>query len=172
MQWSLIGAAVALGSFIVLQPGVNARMGDAMGSPIYGAVISFAGGLLAVSIMALVIRPALPTAQQVGSAPWWAWTGGVFGAVLVFVSLLLVPKLGTVLMFTGLICGQMVGSLIIDHFGLMGLGVREANLPRIAGILLLIAGLLLIQKGSKPLAPVPVDTPENIAETSPSTPTG
>ncbi|OOK62389.1 hypothetical protein GY25_22565, partial [Pedobacter himalayensis] len=35
--------------------------------------------------------------------------------------------------------------LLIDHFGLMGLAVKEANPGRVGGVVLIFAGMLMVQ---------------------------
>ena len=41
--------------------------------------------------------------------------------------------------------GQMLGSIIFDHYGLFGLTQHPVDLPRLAGAMLLIAGVVLIR---------------------------
>ncbi|MEO5858061.1 MAG: DMT family transporter [Pyrinomonadaceae bacterium] len=48
--------------------------------------------------------------------------------------------------FSVLIAGQMVVTLVIDHFGLLGLPVKEVSLARLGGILLITAGVILIRR--------------------------
>ncbi|MGE3673064.1 MAG: DMT family transporter [Polyangiaceae bacterium] len=43
--------------------------------------------------------------------------------------------------------GQLVASVVIDHYGFLGYGVRPISFARIAGVLLLAGGVLLIQRG-------------------------
>ena len=45
-----------------------------------------------------------------------------------------------------IIAGQMLMSVVMDHFGLLGVPVREVTTARIAGVLLVFIGLLLIKK--------------------------
>ena len=44
------------------------------------------------------------------------------------------------------IAGQMSASVAFDHFGWLGLPQRSADLPRLAGIVLLVAGVMLIRR--------------------------
>jgi transporter family-2 protein len=68
------------------------------------------------------------------------------GSIYVSSIIFLVPRLGAALSFGLIIAGQMVFSLVLDHFGLFNVPVQPANWGRIAGVLLIFAGILLIQK--------------------------
>ena len=61
-------------------------------------------------------------------------------------TVVLVPRLGVALTFSLIIAGQMLVTLVIDHFGLLGVPVKEVTLARIGGILLITAGVVLIRK--------------------------
>ncbi|MDF5208441.1 DMT family transporter, partial [Vibrio parahaemolyticus] len=79
-------------------------------------------------------------------APPVAWIGGLIGAFFVASTVALVPKLGVAMTFSLVIAGQMIVTLIIDHFGILGVPVREVSIPRIIGMLMIIAGVVLIRR--------------------------
>ncbi len=58
----------------------------------------------------------------------------------------LVPRLSVALTFSLVIAGQMLITLVIDHFGLLGIAVKEINLPRFLGALLITIGVILIRR--------------------------
>ena len=78
--------------------------------------------------------------------PWWAWSGGLFGAIFIGLGIFLVPQLGAAAFIALLVTGQMLASVAFDHFGWMGLAQRPVDLPRLAGVALLIGGVLLIRR--------------------------
>ena len=96
----------------------------------------------------LVIR-SIPDPRIVWAAPWWVWLGGIFGAIFVAGAVILVPRLGVALFFTCVVSGQMLISLLVDRFGWFELPMRSLTLERILGVVLVIAGMLLIQRGSE-----------------------
>jgi transporter family-2 protein len=59
-------------------------------------------------------------------------------------STLLAPKIGVAKMAALVIAGQVALSLIADHFGWMGLAVREVDPVRAGGGLLVLAGVVLV----------------------------
>jgi transporter family-2 protein len=57
-----------------------------------------------------------------------------------------VPRLGVALTFSLIIAGQMLIILVIDHFGLLGIAIKEISLPRLLGVTLITIGVVLIRK--------------------------
>ncbi|MGV8952574.1 MAG: DMT family transporter [Cypionkella sp.] len=72
---------------------------------------SYLVGLLAMARFAVVLRDPLPSSSLIGRVPWWAWSGGFFGAVFIGLSILLVPQLGSATFIALLITGQMLASV-------------------------------------------------------------
>jgi transporter family-2 protein len=77
----------------------------------------------------------------------WMWAGGAFGVCFISLALVLLPKLGASGFMALALAGQVVASLVLDHFGWFGLVQRQVSLPRVLGALLLIGGVVLIQFG-------------------------
>jgi len=88
-----IALAFVAGVLIPLNGAFNARMGAAIASPIHASAISFAVGTLAIAVYALATRQTVSWAGA-ASAPWYAWLGGLCGAVSLTAIILTYPKLG------------------------------------------------------------------------------
>ena len=149
INWPLLLTAVLLGTGLGLQAPINAWIGRRLGSRYWGA--SFSIGISVVVILAftlLVIR-SIPDPRIGWAAPWWVGLGGIFGAIFVAGAVILVPRLGVALFFTCVVSGQMLISLLVDRFGWFELPMRSLTLERILGVVLVIAGMLLIQRGSE-----------------------
>jgi len=71
---------------------------------------------------------------------WYAWSGGLFRAVSISC-----PQLGAATFFALLIAGQMLGSIVFDHFGILGMPVHEISAMRLLGAALLVGGVVLIR---------------------------
>ena len=128
-----------------VQAGVNASLSPFVGYPILAALVNTTVASLALIVMAGLFRVPLPNLAGVGLAPWWAWTGGLLGATFVFSSLLLAPKLGAAAFVSIGVVGTMISSLLLDHFGLIGYRSIAVTPIRVIGVLLVIAGMLLLQ---------------------------
>mgnify|MGYP002783574715 FL=1 len=144
--WLVLLFAVVIGTSLPVQAGLNAQLARAAGHPVWSALISFAVGT--VSLIAYVVVTRLPSGSltNLRTLPWYAWLGGVIGAVYVPSVLLLLPRLGLALSFSLIIAGQLFISLLLDHFGWLGLPTQPISAGRIVGALLLIAGVVLIRK--------------------------
>jgi transporter family-2 protein len=72
------------------------------------------------------------------------WAGRFVSVAYVIGSLHLGPKIGATLLLALILAGQMAMSLLVDHLGLLGFPQHPVNLARLAGVVLLVAGALLI----------------------------
>lgn len=143
--WAFLGivAAVAIGALLPLQALINARLGAQTHGPLYASFVSFLVGTCLLGALLLASRTPLLPAQPLAALPPWIWVGGIIGAVFVFAATLLVPKLGAASMICLVVLGQVVASLLLDHFGVLG-AQRPADAMRVAGALLVIVGAALV----------------------------
>lgn len=102
--------------------------------------MSYFVGLAAMVVVVAVLRELFPPAALAARIPWWARAGGVFGAIYIALAIYLVPQLGAATFVALLIAGQMTASVAFDHYGWLGLPQRSADLPRLIGIVPLVAG--------------------------------
>ena len=138
-------AVVFGGAATALQAPTNAKMMTAVGSPVNAAFVSFAVGTAALGILAVVLqtRPDMVASRNL---PWYAWIGGLYGAIFVVAAAWGVPKLGVATTITLMVTGQLLLSLVLDHFGVMGVPKQPLNLGRVAGVALVLAGVLLVRR--------------------------
>jgi transporter family-2 protein len=142
----LVMTAVAAGTLLAVQAGVNATLGRGIGTPVYATLASFSTGTLAIIVYCLIARAAPPQWNDVAGLPAWAWLGGTLGAVYVTAVVILAPRLGAATLTGAIICGQVTVSLVLDQFGLLGFPQQSITPGRLAGIGLLLVGLVLIRK--------------------------
>jgi transporter family-2 protein len=137
---------LAAGACVVTQQALNANLRTALDSAAWAGVVSYASGLACMIALALAVRDPFPSMSVIGRVPALAWTGGVFGAIFIIAGIVLIPHLGAATFIALLVTGQMVTAMAFDHFGLLGLAQRSADLPRIIGAALLIAGVILVRR--------------------------
>jgi len=132
--------AIAAGAGVAAQAVINGRLRFILGAPVWAATAQFVVGLVL-----LMSRQAIPAAADVARAPWWMWTGGLFGALFILMAVVATPVLGAALMLAASIVGQLGAALVIDHYGLFGGTVISVTPTRILGVALLGLGVILIR---------------------------
>ena len=138
--------ALVAGAMMPTQAATNNKMAGVVDSPILSALLSFVVGTIALLVYGLLSGVPLGNIVSAKNAPVVAWIGGLLGAFYVTANVLLVPRLGVAMTFSLIIAGQMLVTVIIDHFGLLGVPVKEVSLARAGGILLIMAGVVLIRR--------------------------
>lgn len=144
----MLGAAVLAGAVVPFQAGANAALGRALGHPLWATLASLGISAALVIIVMLVLRVPEPAFGAAARGPWWLWVGGAAGAVYVVTALVLAPRLGAAHFIVAVVAGQMAVSLLIDHFGLMGFAHKPVGAARLAGLLLIVAGMLVTHMAS------------------------
>lgn len=134
--------AVSAGVATAYQPGINARFAVMNGHRMHGGVVNFVVGAAGLLLIALALRVPRPSAETLSATPWWAWTGGFLGAYFVVMALTLVPVMGAASYLTAMVLGQLLASAVIDHYGHMGLMVQPLSVGKVAGLGLVLAGVV------------------------------
>lgn len=147
MFWVFIVLAFALGASGVLQASMNNQVrlitGDAFRAALLSTSVS-TGSLLLISL--LYKRGAILDGNVFAQMQWWMWTAGIIGAIFVAATAFLVARLGSAFLFTLIVAGQLVGAIVMDHYGMVGLERNPVSLPRIAGVGLVLAGVVLVRR--------------------------
>ena len=138
--------ALAAGVLLPVQAGLNAQLRSALGSPIAAAFISFLVGTAALAAVALAFRVSFPFSRAWAVTHPVQWSGGIIGALYVFAAVVLAPKLGAGTLVAAVVAGQMITSLLLDHYGLIGFPVHSLSPVRLVGAALVMAGVVLIQR--------------------------
>jgi transporter family-2 protein len=146
MTWLLLPLALVAGMAAPTQFAINSQLRQVVGGPVLAAALSFLIGTVVLVAAAAVIRRSVPDLGPITSAPWWMYLGGFLGAFYVVASIILTPRLGAATTIGLFLAGQVVASIGIDHFGLFGVPVQPASLPRILGALLIVVGVAVVQR--------------------------
>lgn len=155
-SFSLLLAALLAGAAVPFQAGANALLGRLLGHPLWATFISLGVSVVMIIPVMIAFRVPVPAFGMALKGPWWIWIGGAAGVAYITAALLLAPKLGAAGFIVAVIAGQMVASLLIDHFALMGFAPRPVTVGRFAGLAFIIAGLVVTQWAST-IAPPPAE---------------
>jgi transporter family-2 protein len=140
-----IALAAIAGFFTPLQALVNARTSQTFGGPLMATLVNFVGGTIALVIILALLRTPIPTGEQIAKLPFYAWFSGLAGVVFVGQAAFTVPKLGAASMIAIVISGQLIASMVFDHFGILQ-QPHPISWRKIAGALLLLGGVWLIMR--------------------------
>ena len=142
--------ALAAGVALATQSAINTQLAKAMsGEAVIATFISFAVGTIVLFFIAWVKTDLWGNLSAIPSQPWWKLIGGVLGAIVVFTTVLLAPKLGITAMLFFIIVGQLITATTIDHFGLIGMPIREVNITKLIGLIIVAFGLVFYFFGDK-----------------------
>ena len=146
LSWLFFAAALLAGMLITVQTGSNARLKEAFGQALPAIIVSSSLGIILLVAITLTVRIPWPSLATVTSAPWWGWLGGALGALYAVTTVLLARELGAATLTALVVTGQLVCSVVLDHFGWLGFAEHAAGVGRIVGGLLMIAGFFLIAR--------------------------
>jgi transporter family-2 protein len=142
----VIVLGLAAGGAIVMQQAINTSLNNAIGSMLWTGVVSYVGGTVSMLLFAAVARAPIPGIDTWARLNAWEWIGGLFGAIYIVIGVFLVPRIGTATFFALFVAGTMGFSLALDHFGAFGIPEKAIDLPRLAGAVLIVAGVVLIRR--------------------------
>lgn len=150
MNYFYLMLAFVVGILLPMQAAINTRLGaDLGGQPILAALTSFAVGTLCLFVVSLFIADWSHVLQHASQQPWWRWVGGAMGAIVVFMSIYLTPKIGVTYTMFLFILGQLIMGMLIDNLGLLQMPVRPAYWWKFAGLGIMLVGLVLFVFGEK-----------------------
>lgn len=136
------------GATLAVQVGLNATMRAYSGSPITAAFVNFGVGTALLAIAVAFGRGGFSGLAAATAAPWWIWCAGMLGCVYVIAAAAFGPMIGGATFLALIVAGQMVTALALDHYGLLGFPVRPLDAWRAGGALLVIAGMIILARGS------------------------
>lgn len=145
-NWIFILMALIAGVALPTQAAVNNKLASVIQQPMLSALISFLVGTVALFFYCVVTNVPMRAIIAAKNVTAVAWTGGLLGAYVVSAVIILVPKLGVALTFSLIIAGQMLITLLLDHYGWLGVPIKAISIPRFMGVLLIIAGVVLIRR--------------------------
>ncbi|MEJ7608150.1 MAG: DMT family transporter [Bryobacteraceae bacterium] len=117
MSWLSFLFALASGALITFQVGSNSQLKKSLGQPLISLTFNYLVGISAAVTYTLIKREPFPSLSQAAGVPWWGWIGGLFGALYGFTAILLASQMGAATLTAVVVTGQIVASVILDHYG-------------------------------------------------------
>jgi transporter family-2 protein len=104
--------------------------------------ITYGGGGLIIGLVMLFLRGG--NLENWNTIPWYALSAGILGLVVVGILGFAAPRIGLVPTLTLFVASQFIVGAGLDHFGLMGAGVRPLDLSRASGVGVILFGVWLV----------------------------
>src|ERR1700744_3050054 len=86
--------AVGAGISLVVQQALNTNLRAALNSAAWSAFMSYFLGVVCMVVLAALLQDPIPAVATAARIPWYAWSGGIFGALFIGAGIFLVPQLG------------------------------------------------------------------------------
>lgn len=133
------------GAVLTLQSMLNSNLGKRAG--IFGSVLLLTLVSIGTLVILILIFPKTANWQGLpGLSQWHYYLGGVLGVIFLSAPIFLVPQIGATATLTAIVVGQLVFAIIVDHFGLFGAPVQTIDIWRIAGVGMLVLGVIFVGK--------------------------
>jgi len=131
-----------LGVVLAVHLAMNGKVGSVLSNPRVGNALFWCIGALSATVIGLTgwRTGALAPLKQVHPL---LLTAGVLGACLVFAIVWLIPLVGAGPVMITLLAGQVIGGLIMSHFGWLGSPVQPITITKLVGVLVMIGGVVL-----------------------------
>jgi len=141
--WAVILIGLIGGVAVGIQTPLAGGIGQRVGGTASSFIIHLSGMIL--SGFLLLMRGG-EKVRYWHTLPWYMLGAGIFGVILYQTINITLPRLGSTMMITLIIIGQLVTGIVIDHFGLLGVATRHIDISRVIGIVALLIGGYLIAR--------------------------
>ncbi|MFR0713637.1 DMT family transporter [Enterobacterales bacterium BD_CKDN230030183-1A_HGKHYDSX7] len=142
--------AVAAGLGITLQTTLNGQLAKGVGGDsVAAALFSFTAGATCLGVFSLMRGGIVSSLAAIPAQPSWSLLGGLLGAGALLSYVVLAPKIGLSALLGLAIAGQIISSLVIDHFGLLGAIERPVSAVKLAGAMVMLLGLAIALFGDR-----------------------
>jgi bacterial/archaeal transporter family-2 protein len=142
MKIHLYVFTIGLGVILAVHLAMNGKVGSVLNNARVGNALFWCIGAVTALVIGLTgwrdgvfgplkdVHPALLTA-------------GALGASLVFAIAWLIPQVGAGPLMIVLLAGQIIGGLLLSHYGWLGSPVDRITLTKLAGVALMVTGAVL-----------------------------
>lgn len=136
---------IAAGMFLPIQAGINSQLSKFLGQPFQAAFISFLGGTLIMFVLSILFNGGLPSWESLVKISPVYMIGGLLGSAMVMAAIFFAPRVGAATLVSCLITGQLLFSVVLDHFGWLGFPHHPLSMIRALGVCLLFGGIYLVR---------------------------
>jgi len=131
-----------LGVVLAVHLAMNGKVGSVLSNARVGNALFWCIGALAAVVIGITGYKAgvMAPLKQVNPI---LLTAGALGACLVFAIAWLIPQIGAGPVMITLLAGQVIGGMIMSHFGWLGSPVQPVTLMKLVGVAVMVGGVAL-----------------------------
>jgi bacterial/archaeal transporter family-2 protein len=124
----------------------NSTLAKSLGNPLVGTMIVFQMAVFLLLIITMLTRSPVPSLRDCLQVDWKVWLGGCIVVLNLLIFSTVPRRIGIANMVVLFTAGQLLSSVLAENFGLLRFPVHAINWQRVVGLVLLIAGVVLIKK--------------------------
>ncbi|MEK4974724.1 DMT family transporter [Niallia sp. FSL R7-0648] len=134
-------AAILAGAALSFEGAMYAELGNSIGK-IETSFYNFFIGSIIVGLMWLFWGKG--KLSKVKSSPKWLLVGGILGGIYLAIIVMSVPFVGVGITMVSVIIGQLIMSMVIEHYGWLGSKEAKINKEKIFSVVSMTIALFLI----------------------------
>ncbi|WP_339183492.1 DMT family transporter [Oceanobacillus sp. FSL W7-1293] len=133
--------AVLAGTALSFESAIYGQLGESIGE-LETSFYNFFMGTLIMGLLWLFFgKGKLSYAME---APKWSLLGGILGVVYLTAIVISVPFVGVGITMVTVIIGQLIMSMVIEHYGWFGIKQTKINKEKVFAVISMIIALILI----------------------------
>lgn len=147
MKWLLGLAAFGIGTLSPLKAGIDSAFAEHT-TQAWAAMSSLVGALIIVLVAGFAAgQLSPPSSSTLGQIPWYLWLSSLCAIAFLGGGIFVAPKLGAAYFIVLMIMGQVVMSLVLDHYGAFTFEQQSISWTKILGAAMVLAGVIVVQRG-------------------------
>ena len=143
MYVALLAATLLVGCLLAVQTSVNLQLSAAVKTPYGASTVQLSAATVALAVIAFAVG-SIGAVSLVTEAPWWYLLGGLASPLYITSGILLFPRLGALAAVGLFVTGQVLASLGLDLFGLIGVPRKPLTVGIALGVLAVLVGITLV----------------------------
>jgi len=132
--------SIFTGIVLAIMISLNGGLGNISGNYASSVIIHFVG-LIGIIFVLIFTKSKIKNLKGI---PFYMFTGGLIGILTVLFTNIGFMGLGVSLTVSLSLLGQLITSLVIDHFGYFNMTVVEFDKKKILGLIIIIAGIYVM----------------------------
>lgn len=133
-------SAIIIGALISIMIYFNGALGILTGNYLSSVIIHIVG-LVTIIVVLIGTKSKLNLKRGI---PLYMYSAGVIGVFTVLFNNITCAILGVSLIVALGLLGQSIASIIIDHFGLLGMKVNKFNSKKLVGFTIILVGIMVM----------------------------